>query len=74
MTQAVTRDELRRKAGLFNIAEVADIIGIKRRLFRYELERGRVAFPSVRIGTRNRRFYTAEDLEAIKAVLKEEQH
>jgi hypothetical protein len=72
MPDVLTRDEVRRRAGIFNIAEAATVIGLEPRLFRYELERGRVSGPSIRIGNRSRRYYTAEDLATIKARLRED--
>lgn len=74
MPQVLTRDEVRRRAGIFNIAEAATVIGLEPRLFRYELERGRVSGPSIRIGNRSRRYYTVEDLATIRAMLKDEEH
>jgi len=73
MPQVLTKDEMRRRAGLFNVAEAATLVGIEPRLFRYQLERGALAGPSTRIGNKPRRYYTADDLDMIKAMFRDEE-
>jgi DNA-binding transcriptional MerR regulator len=65
----ITREALRRRAGFFNIGEAAVLIGIEPRRFRYKLECGVVAKPSIRIGGGARRYYSREELERLQRLL-----
>jgi len=74
MAQILTRDEVRRRAGLFTVTEAATLFEMRPRRLRYYLECGLVACPSIRIANKPRRYYAAEDLATIKATLKERQY
>ncbi len=65
----VTREQLRRLAGFYTIEEMAAIVGIESRQFRYHLECGFILRPSVRIGTKARRYYRRQDVERISETL-----
>ena len=69
----ITREELRRRAGLFNIGEAAAQLGIAPRRFRYQLECGVVPQPLVRIGSKSRRYYFQEELEPLQRLLVQRQ-
>jgi hypothetical protein len=62
--------DVRRRAGLLNIAEVAELIGLPERRFRYLLESERVFRPQTQIGKRRRGYYTASQVQAIRDLIK----
>jgi hypothetical protein len=67
-TKTITKEELRHLAGLYDIDEMAEVLGIhKKRQFYYLIERGKVKPPAIEIGSRNRRYYLREDVEAIRS-------
>jgi hypothetical protein len=72
MKSTITKDELRHLAGVYDIGEVAEELGIerKRRLY-YLIECGRIEPPAITIGMQRRRYYSREDLEAIRQSLDE---
>ena len=58
--------DLRRRAGLLNIGEVADLLGLPERKFRYLLESSRLFRPQVKIDRRRRGYYTTEDIAQLR--------
>jgi hypothetical protein len=62
--------DLRRKAGLLNVVEAADLLGLPLRRFRYLLESSRVFRPQTRIGRKARPYYTTTEVEGIRERLK----
>ncbi|MCY2987023.1 MAG: type IV toxin-antitoxin system AbiEi family antitoxin domain-containing protein [Planctomycetota bacterium] len=67
----IKTEEVRRLAGLFNIEEAAALLGLEPRRFRYLLEAGLVARPSVAIGNKPRRYYGTTDLIRIRRRLQD---
>lgn len=67
--RTITREEVRRLAGFFNIEEAAVLVGMAPRRFRYQVERGLIVRPSVRIGSKARCYYSREDVECINNIL-----
>lgn len=61
--------DLRRRAGLLNVVEVADLLGLPLRRFRYLLESARVFRPQTRIGRKARPYYTATEVENIRELI-----
>ena len=61
--------DLRHRAGLLNIGEVAELMGLPKRRFRYLLESRRVFRPQVRLDRRRRGYYTADDLARIRDLI-----
>ena len=61
--------DLRHRAGLLNVVEVADLLGLPLRRFRYLLESSRVFRPQTRIGRKARTYYTATEVEKIRDAL-----
>jgi hypothetical protein len=68
-TTEITKDELRRRAGLFNVSEAAAHLGMDPRRLRYQLDWGRLPQPTVRIGSKPRRYYSQEALEQLQRLL-----
>jgi DNA-binding transcriptional MerR regulator len=68
-TLSVSVIDLRRRAGLLNITEVADLLGIPVRRFNYFLESSRLFRPQVRIDRRRRGYYTAADIDQIRDLI-----
>lgn len=66
MATVISKEDLRRQAGLFNIEEAAEFIGVRPRLFRYDLTQGRVFRPSIRIGIKRRCYYTVAEVEELR--------
>ena len=60
------RTELRRRAGLFTIGEAAEMLGVNHWAFRYQVAAGHLVQPSVRIGSKARRYYTDEDVDQMR--------
>jgi len=67
--RSITKADLRHKAGLLNIIEVAGFVGIPERRFRYLIESQCVFQPQTRIGKRRRAYYTTEEIEQIQGLL-----
>jgi DNA-binding transcriptional MerR regulator len=67
----ITSDELRHRAGLWTIGEVADILGIQARRFRYFIEAKRIFGPKMQIGEKPRRYYTKTELNRIQNMIKQ---
>lgn len=61
--------DLRHRAGLLNIGEVAELIGLPERRFRYLLESQRVFRPQVRLDRHRRGYYTADDIARIRDLI-----
>lgn len=57
--------EIRRAAGLLNLREISEEIGIKYHLVRYHAEQGRLPNPQYRFGDGQRRYYNDADLQQI---------
>lgn len=68
-TTTITKDELRRRAGILNIGEAAVQLGIDARRFRYHIECGIMPQPTVRIGSKPRRYYSQEALQQLQRLL-----
>lgn len=68
-TTTITKDELRRRAGLLNIGEAAAQLGVDPRRFRYQLDCGIMPQPTVRIGSKPRRYYSQEALQQLQRLL-----
>jgi len=60
---------LRLRAGLMNIGEAADLVGLPERRFRYLLESSRVFRPQTRIGRRLRSYYTVDEVDQIRRLV-----
>jgi DNA-binding transcriptional MerR regulator len=67
--RSITKADLRYRAGLLNILEVAKLVGIPERRFRYLIECECVFQPQTRIGKRRRAYYTTEEIEQIQGLL-----
>jgi hypothetical protein len=63
--------DLRRRAGLFTIDEVATLFKIPVRRFRYLLESNRLDRPETRIGRRSRGYYTLNQIDQIRCLVGE---
>lgn len=63
----ITEQSLRRQAGLFTIRELADRLGCPYRWFHHQLESGRLIRPSTRIVNKPRMYYTAFEVETVRA-------
>jgi hypothetical protein len=61
--------ELRHRAGLFSIDEVAEIFEIPVRRFRYLLESSRIWEPTTRIGRRRRGYYTTSEIGQMRTLI-----
>ena len=61
--------DLRHRAGLLNICEAADSLGLPERRFRYLLESRRLFRPQVRIDRRRRGYYTVEEISQIRDLI-----
>lgn len=61
--------DLRHRAGLLNIGEAADLIGLPERRFRYLIESDRLFRPQMRIDRRRRGYYTAADIAQIRDLI-----
>jgi phage antirepressor YoqD-like protein len=61
--------DLRHRAGLMSIGEVAALLGFTERRFRYLLESARIFRPQTRIGTRRRAYYTASEIRKIRRLI-----
>ena len=68
-TTEITKDELRRRAGLLNVSEAAAHLGMNPRRLRYQLDCGGLPQPTVRIGSKPRRYYSQEALEQLQRLL-----
>jgi DNA-binding transcriptional MerR regulator len=53
-----------------NIGEAADLMGLPERRFRYLLESARVFRPQTRIGRRLRSYYTVDEIDQIRRLVK----
>jgi hypothetical protein len=62
---------LRLRAGLRNIGEAADFVGLPQRRFRYLLESARIFRPQTRIGRRVRSYYTVDEIDRIRRLVGE---
>lgn len=65
--------ELRRRAGFLNVVEVANLLGLPLRRFRYLLESAKVFRPQTRIGRKARPYYTAAEVQQIRQLIEPEQ-
>jgi DNA-binding transcriptional MerR regulator len=63
--------DLRHRAGLFSIEEVAALFSMPIRRFRYLLEAKRLVPPEARIGQRRRGYYTSAQIEQISRLIGE---
>lgn len=61
--------ELRQRAGLFTIDEVAKLFRLPTRRFRYLLESARIWEPTTRIGRRKRSYYTVGEIGQMRALI-----
>jgi DNA-binding transcriptional MerR regulator len=61
--------DLRHRAGLMNIGEAADLLGLTERRFRYLLESARIFRPQTRIGKRRRGYYTTSEIQEIRRLI-----
>lgn len=68
-TTQITKNELRRRAGLLNVSEAARYLGINPRQFRYRIDSRGWPQPSIRIGSKPRRYYSQEALEQLQRLL-----
>ena len=68
-THTLSIIEVRRQAGLLNIGEVAKLIGLPDRRFRYLLESAKIFRPQTRIGRRERGYYTADEIAEIRGLI-----
>lgn len=73
MVRTVSREWLRRQAGLFTIQELADSLDVNHWHLRHEISQGRVFRPSTRIGSKRRCYYTAAEVEEIRRRFSENQ-
>ena len=64
--RSITKNDLRYRAGLLNILEVAKLVGVPERRFRYLIESQCVFQPQTRIGRKRRAYYTTEEIEQIQ--------
>jgi hypothetical protein len=62
----ISKQTLRREAGLLTIGEMAELLGCRQRCFYHQVAMGRVNRPSTRNGTKRRRYYTAFDIEKVR--------
>lgn len=63
--------DLRHRAGLYSIDEVAALFAIPVRRFRYLLESKRIVPPEARIGRRQRGYYTITQIDQIRRLIGE---
>lgn len=63
----ITEQALRRQAGLLTITELVERLECSYRWFHHQLESGRIIRPSTQIVNRPRRYYTAFEIETVKA-------
>ena len=61
--------DLRHRAGLFNVGEVAHLLGLPDRRFRYLLESSRLWEPTTRIGRRRRGYYTTSEIGQMRSLI-----
>ncbi len=66
----IDREEVRRRAGFFNVAETIRIAGADEWSYRYQLLLRTIPRPSIRIGGTPRLYYTAAEVEEIKEQVK----
>lgn len=65
--------DLRHRAGLMNIGEVAALLGLSERRFRYLLESARIFRPQTRIGAQRRGYYTTSEIQKIRRLIEKTQ-
>lgn len=69
METIISLADLRHQAGLWNIGEVAGVVGLPQRRFRYLLESNRIFRPQTRIGKQRRGYYTTSEIEEIRRLI-----
>jgi hypothetical protein len=65
----ITEEVLRRQAGLFTVKEIAAMLGYPARWLYYQIEAGRIARPSTKIGKKQRRYFNVFEVEDVKRQL-----
>jgi len=63
---SIAKSSLRKRAGLYTIREVVDMLGADYHAFYWRMRQGDYIQPHVRIGERPQLYYTRADVDTIK--------